>query len=279
MGCRRSHYEPYTPPAINVEATFHAQPGLVAQALADVEVQRAGIDDLYFVGLAGDAEEEALLHEVQFARSLFDRRFDTAHRSLALINHASTVDRTPIADAHNLRDVLHRIGKLMNPDEDILFLFLSSHGFEDHELWIDFYRLTLNNLTAKDVKSALDDSGIKWRVIVISSCYSGGFIETLRDDFSLILTDANAEGVSYFGERPDQLSIFANSYFNHALSDGLSFLDAYPIAVAEVRRVEQEAGIAELSNPQISIGSQIGAKLERLEQRLQIAQTGGLATN
>jgi Peptidase C13 family len=273
------HVEPYTPPEVNVEATFHAQPALVAQAFAGLAAQRAGVEDLYFVGVAGDAEEEPLLHEVQFVRSLFDRRFDTARRSLALINHPSTVDRVPIADAHNLREVLRRLGQLMNPEEDVLFLFLSTHGMEDQELWIDFYPLWLNNLSAEELKSALDDSGIKWRVIVISSCYSGGFIDVLRDDFSLILTDANAEGLSYFGEPPERLSIFVDSYFRHALHDSFSFLDAYPLAVEQVRRLEQEAGIAEPSKPQISIGSQIGAKLRRLEERLHAPETADLVTN
>ena len=31
--------------------------------------------------------------------------------------------------------------------------------------------------------SALDESGIRWRVIIISACYAGGFVEPLRDPF------------------------------------------------------------------------------------------------
>ena len=272
------HDAPYAPPAVNVEATFHAQPALVAEALAGLARQRAGVTDLYFVGVAGDAEEEPLLHDVQFVRSLFDRRFDTAGRSLALINHPSTVDRTPIADAHNLRDVLHGLAKVMNPDEDVLFLFLSSHGTADQELWIDFWPLWLNNLPAEELKSALDDAGIKWRIIFISSCYSGGFIDALRDDFSLILSDAGSDGLSYFGD-PGQLSMFVDSYFDHALRDGFSFLDAYPLAVEQVRRLEREAGIADLSKPQMFVGSAIGAKLLQLERRLRGTASAGLVSD
>ena len=51
------------------------------------------------------------------------------------------------------------------------------------------------------------------------------------------------------------------------------------VMAEQVRRLEQEAGIAEPSTPQISIGSRIGAKLRRLERRLRATATGGLLTN
>ena len=38
----------------------------------------------------------------------------------------------------------------------------------------------------------LNDSGVKWKIVVISACFSGGYIEPLKDDHSLIVTAADA---------------------------------------------------------------------------------------
>ena len=50
--------------------------------------------------------------------------------------------------------------------------------------------LELAPLTAPALRSLLDDAGIKWRIIVVSACYSGGFVDALQDDNTLIVTAA-----------------------------------------------------------------------------------------
>ena len=57
---------------------------------------------------------------------------------------------------------------------------LTSHGSEDHEFYINQPPLPLDPLTPQRLRVALDASGIRWRVIVVSACYSGGYIEALR---------------------------------------------------------------------------------------------------
>ena len=38
--------------------------------------------------------------------------------------------------------------------------------------------------------SLLDKAGVKWRVLVVSACHSGSFIDTLKDDHTLITAAA-----------------------------------------------------------------------------------------
>ena len=68
----------------------------------------------------------------------------------------------------------------MNPDEDILFLYLTGHGSKNAELSVKFWPLQLNQLSAENLKQMLDEAGINWRVVVISACYSGSFVNGFK---------------------------------------------------------------------------------------------------
>ena len=65
----------------------------------------------------------------------------------------------------------------MDKDQDILFLYLTTHGSADHVLSFDQSGMDLPDLSADELGQVLDDSGIKWKVVVLSACYSGGFID------------------------------------------------------------------------------------------------------
>ncbi len=79
----------------------------------------------------------------------------------------------------------------------MLFLSLSSHGSKDGEISVRNGMLALNDLSASDLAAALRESGIKWKVIVVSACYAGKFIEPLRDDNTIIIAAAAADRTSF----------------------------------------------------------------------------------
>lgn len=127
-------------PQVDVEKTFYAQPALLADAFQRLAPQRPGVIDLYFIGFAGYAAQDVFLKETSYVRALFDRRFDTHERSLMLSNNTKTVGRYPIASVTNLSHALQQVGTLMDPEEDVLFVFLTSHGDADL-LAADFWPL------------------------------------------------------------------------------------------------------------------------------------------
>ncbi|MEM9684949.1 MAG: hypothetical protein AAF942_16880, partial [Pseudomonadota bacterium] len=71
-------------PRINVEKTYYSQFRLLREATRGMAKQRPGVPDLFFVGFAGDAKQDVFLREMNSVRSLFDDRFDTRSRSIAL---------------------------------------------------------------------------------------------------------------------------------------------------------------------------------------------------
>ena len=255
-----------TGPRINVEKTYYSQFRLLREATRGMAKQRPGVPDLFFVGFAGDAKQDVFLREINSVRSLFDERFDTRSRSLALINNQATMEKVPLASTHNLIASLSNVSARMDKDEDVLFLFLTTHG-NPGVLEVDFPPLGLNKLTAKRLRKMLDGTGIKWRIIVVSACYSGSFIDPLKNENSLILTAARHDRVSFGCNHENDFTYFGRAYFDQALRGTHSFVDAFDQARVTVTKWETDEKL-EPSLPQIHIGEAIKPKLAEIEARL-----------
>ena len=250
----------------DVEAAYYRQPALLATAAGALAPQREDTTDLYFVGFAGHAHQDVFMKEVRSVRSLFDTRFDTKHRSMLLINNPATIDTAPLANRHNLTIALQEVAARMDTEQDILFLFLTSHG-SSYLLSTKFYPLGLNDLTADDLKEALAKSGIKWRVVVVSACYSGSFIDTLRDANTLVLTASSATANSFGCSDLADWTYFGKAYFDEALRRTYSFSDAFDTAVKSIAAREASEQL-KASEPQMHMGARIRPLLQRLSERL-----------
>lgn len=249
---------------MDVEEVYYRQPALIGNALAELAPRSPARTDLYFVGFAGQAEEQVFTNEVSFARDLLDRRFQTAGRSLLLLNNAASVADTPLANRHNLEAVLQGMAERMDRQRDVLFLFLSSHGAQDQSLSVSFWPLGLADLKAEQLKAMLDKAGIRNRIIVVSACYSGSFLDVLRDDDTLILTASSRDHVSYGCGDFTEYTYFGESYFVKALANGDSFIAAFEQARRMIEEREQSEG-KEASGPQIHVGRNIVKILQNLQ--------------
>lgn len=251
---------------IDVESTFYAQRPMMDAVLSDIGPGRPGVTDLYFVGFAGFGGQDVFMKEVDAAQSLFDGRFDTRHRSVALINNRATVDDVPLANGSNLRLALAGLAERMNRDEDVLFLFLTSHG-SPGRLSTSFWPLKQNPITPDNLRAMLDDAGIRWRVVVVSACYSGSFVEALESDESLVITAARKDRTSFGCSDEAEFTYFGRALIDEALRNTRSFVEAFGMASAAVAEREAAEDFTP-SEPQIFIGRHIRAKLGELESRL-----------
>ena len=249
------------------ENLFHAQDGLLDARLAALQPQRAGIADLYFVGFAPDGTQDVFGRELATVSRLMSRRFDAGGRSLLLSNDPSTLGQLPIASATNLGAALAHIGRIMDTQEDLLFLYISTHGSADGELTVDLPPLELSQIRPAALARMLHASGIKWKVLVISACYSGGFIEPLKDDNTLIITASDANNQSFGCGNGEKLTWFGKAYFDDALRRTRSFTGAFEFARQEVAEREREQRFT-ASNPQMYVGAAIKNKLPGFAARL-----------
>jgi hypothetical protein len=248
---------------LDAETLMYNQPAILGQALAKLQPQRKKISDIFFVGFAGYATEDVFSKEVGYAKQLLEERFNTKGHSINLINHLDTLDDTPLATSTNLGHTLKRIGKLMNTEEDVLLLYLTSHGSKNHELSVSFWPLALNDITPEKLNAMLDEAGIKWRMIVISACYSGGFVKALQGPATLVATAAAADKTSFGCGVESEFTYFGEAVFKEQLSRQSSFITALQQADVSIGQREVREKL-EASMPQLSIGKAIEPKLKQL---------------
>lgn len=250
------------PPAFDTERVMAAQPKLLAERLAQLFPQRPGQVDLYLLGFGGDGDENVFRNEVEYAGHLFAQRFDAGGRTLLLINNEATVAEYPLATRSNLIDSLAGIAKVIDPDEDVVLLFLTSHGSEDHQLDVRLGPLALYALAPEDLRAALDEAGIRHRVVVVSACYSGGFIPALRDDHTMIITAASADRSSFGCGSLADITWFGRAFLVDALNHTDDFAAAFEHARNEIVQWEHEQKI-DASDPQIASAPEIERQLAR----------------
>ena len=144
--------------------------------------------DLYFIGFAPYASEDVFRKELEVIHPLMDQRFDTGGRSLRLVNNDETLRDFPIATMGNLRRALAGLARRMDTQEDVLVLYVTTHGSRNAVLAVELPPLQLYNIDPPALKRMLDEAGIRNRVLIISACYSGSFIPELRGPDTLIMT-------------------------------------------------------------------------------------------
>ena len=256
------YQQPERVPRLVAEEVFSRQDELLNRALANIAPTRPGRPSLYFVAYAPDSEQDVFRKEALYGTRLFAGRFGTAQRSLTLINSRSTVDELPLASTLNLDRGLRAIGKKMNPQQDILFLYLTSHGSRDAELATKLPGLSFTTFNAPRLAQILKGSGIRWKVIVVSACYSGSFINSLKDDHTLVITAARADRTSFGCSDDAEFTYFGRAYLEQALNQTTSFIDAFVRAKALVDQWETRDQEVH-SEPQMARGALIGAQLEQ----------------
>jgi hypothetical protein len=259
-------------PRVESEEALAAQPRLLFDALANLEEHEPGQQNVYFVGFAGDSTQDVFRNDMEAAREVMDERLDTEGRSIILINSPRTLFDTPLATVSNLRAALTTVGRLMDPDADLAVIYLSSHGSADHQLYVNFPPLVLQQLTPTSLSRMLQDAGIRWKVIIVSACYSGGYVEPLKDPDTVVVTSARSDRASFGCDAGSEFTYFGEAFFQQALKQTDSLLGAFEQARVGITRREKAEGRVP-SEPQIYVGEAIRKKLESR------AQTSPMAAN
>ena len=98
----------------------------------------------------------------------------------------------------------------MDADNDILFLILTSHGSRAG-LAVKAGRLT-QTLTPSNLAHMLARTGMRYKVVVISACYSGVFIPRLANPDTLVITAADAHHPSFGCRDKAKWTYFGNAF-------------------------------------------------------------------
>jgi hypothetical protein len=264
--------EPEAPQLQLSQQSFEAQQALWRQQVEAIAAGRPGVIDVYGVVFAPYAYEDVFLKESTMVAGLLAERFDAKGRVLQLVNHASTAATQPWATPLNLQRAVQALAARMDREEDVLVVYLTSHGGRDFRLAAEHGPLQVEDLTAQHLRQALEIAGIRHRVIAVSACYSGGWVEPLATDTTLVMTAADATHTSYGCGTRSEMTFFGRAVFDEQLRKTRSFEEAFAAAVPVIRQREEEGRKPDgFSNPQIRVGEQIRPVLRQLEQRLAAA--------
>ena len=66
----------------------------------------------------------------------------------------------------------------------------------------------------------LEEAKIPWKVIVVSACYAGGFIDALRDEHTIVLAAAAQDRTSFGCADDRDLTYFGEAFYRDALPTG-----------------------------------------------------------
>ncbi|QHO79285.1 peptidase C13, legumain asparaginyl peptidase [Bradyrhizobium sp. CCBAU 051011] len=142
----------------------------------------------------------------------------------------------------------------MDVKNDILLLILTSHGSREG-LAVKAGRLE-QTLTPSNLAYMLARTGMRYKVVVISACYSGVFIPRLASPDTLVITAADADHPSFGCQDKAKWTYFGNAFFNVALRRADTLKDAFVVARALVRKRELRERF-EPSNPLMSGGENV----------------------
>lgn len=231
----------------SLELGLLAQGRLLDEALANVPASTPAIE-LYSLTLGGDGKQSVFLRESDYVSNMLSSRFG-AFGQIRLVNHRDHLVDRPMASRESLRRAALTLAERSGP-EDMIFIYLTSHGSSEHELVLDQPRMELSDLPADELAAVLAPLKQRDKIIVISACYSGGFIPALKDERTLIMTASRADRVSFGCSEEANFTYFGDALFAQALNQTDDLEQAFKLARATVAEREL-ADSFEASEPQI----------------------------
>jgi len=202
----------------------------------------------------GLSDEQNVFHsEATQAAAILARRYGNGVTPLVYTN----TRRASRATVTNLRAALAKAAARMDRENDVLFVFLTSHGSRDGIALKAGRRFGL--LTPAQLGALLRDTGVRNKVLIVSACFSGIFTP-LADPQTLVITAADATHPSFGCEATATWTFFGRAFFRDALPKTDNLRDAYALARASVLARERREGF-EPSNPQMAGGQTLLPRL------------------
>jgi len=238
----------------------------LTDSLAGLAAHRQGVVDAYVIVIGLDSDP-VFGREAREAGKVLSRRFDASGRTLVLAGGDGQGGAVlPMGSLHALSLALARVAELMNPDEDVLVLYSTSHGIP---LGITYHDGDegYGVLTPARLAGLLGELRLHNRLLILSACYSGIFVPALRSDSTALFTAASAERPSFGCAAENDWTFFGDAMINRAMRKPQPLASASKEALKLVGEWESKKKF-EPSQPQVSIGTRVDTWLKPLEARM-----------
>jgi hypothetical protein len=238
-----------------------AQPALLERQFAGLS-QHKTASDIYVVGVAGWSAQDVFIKELDGAIASLSKVLPLrGDHVVRLINNVKTLDTVPVANPDNFHAALRAVGQSMNKANDILIIFMTSHGTQNG-VALKLGRAAAE-LSPQEVADALNREQIRNRIVIVSACYSGVYITPLANDDTIVLTAAHRDNPSFGCSAKRSWTFFGDAFFNQSLRPGADFRHAFARAKTLIAKWEA-AEKFKPSNPQAHFGETLTRKLDPL---------------
>ena len=236
------------------------------RALAGLAPQRKGVTDAYVVSVGLDSDV-VFGREAREAGRVLARRYGAEGRVVVLAgSDGRAPSDLPRGSPGNIAAVLARIAELMDEREDVLILYTTSHGAPLGIIYNDGDQ-GFGAISPIRLADMLETLGIKRRLVMISACYSGVFVDPLMSDDSVIITAASSDRTSFGCQADSDWTFFGDALINNGLRKPQPLAAAESEATALIAAWEARGNLVP-SQPQSAIGSRAESWLGVLDKRV-----------
>lgn len=241
------------------------QAAALGAALDALAPQRPGELDVYIIA-ASLWSDPVFEREATQAAAALAQHLGAQQRAIVLSAGGELTRTLPAAGPNDLAAAIGRVGALADPAEDLVVVFLTSHGQPNGSIALREAQRLAAQLRPAHLRDLLAAAGVANRVVIVSSCFSGAFIPPLMDERTIVLTAAQSDRSS-FGCQPErEWTFFGDALFAQALPRERSLLDAFERAKGLIAQWERERNLSPPSNPQAHVGSRAAALLAEAER-------------
>jgi hypothetical protein len=204
--------------------------------------------------------------EAAQAEDIMRPRLGAEGRSIILSAGGEGPRTYPAATPDNFAAAIGQIGSLIDPNEDLLVLFITTHGQPDGTAVMREHNRMWSGLRPAHLSTLLSQANIRNRVVIISACFSGAFIAPLANPDTIVITAAAPDRSSFGCQPQNEWTFFGDAYFNHGVRNGQSLIEAFDSAKVLIERWEREQNLSPPSNPQRYVGARAAEMLRQAER-------------
>ena len=239
---------------LEIEDALVDQAARITAAVAALPPHGEGAE-MPVLAIGGEGYQAIFDREARRAAAVLAAR--SGGPALVMSNTPEQVEHGLLASRRTVPLALAALGQRQRPG-DTLILYLTSHGGEDASISMEAPYIEFAPMTADDLAKALDTAGFKRRIIILSACFAGSWIDRLASPTTIVIAAAAADRTSFGCDDSRQLTVFGEAMLGELAVPGQSLAVAFDRARHRITVAEHSERVTP-SLPQARIGSDMQA--------------------
>ena len=247
-------------PDIEEDRLWEAQPDLLAHQIAGLRPRDAGKTNVYAIAVAASGGQELFGREARAALHAVATHFGATDRGGVLLSNAEADQlHTPLATRGSIAAAARAIAGIADRANDVLFVYLVSHGSRDAELASDLANYqSVQPISAASTAEALRAAPVDHRIIVVSACFAASWIPALANANTIVITAAAKDRTSFGCDDQRDMTVFGEAMIGSMGSPKVSLHDAFEDAKRKIAAEETKEHETP-SQPQVYVGRNMAA--------------------